>query len=148
MDKSLDFSEPLLTYLWMILPLADARVKEDEPSSRRRCWGSGVQPIGLCSIVLGAYLHMGSPLPCLSSWPSQMVGAGKCSRAIHTLVYFERPPVSFPAWGPCGGHRVSADRTQQACPFPSLPCGLHPMTSHILTPSPGTSRVRYPKEVA
>lgn len=63
------------------------------------------------------------------------------------LVYFEKPPVSFPAWG----HVVTAGLCLQdglrepdlrlplpLTPSPSLPCGLDPVNPHILVPSPGT----------
>lgn len=63
------------------------------------------------------------------------------------LVYFEKPPVSFPAWG----HVVTAGLCLQdglrepdlglplpLTPSPSLPCGLDPVNPRILVPSPGT----------
>lgn len=68
----------------------------------------------------------------------QMVGAGKCSRATRWSIL---RGLLFPfclgaMWWPW----VSDDKTQQACPCPSLPCGLHPMTPLplALAPSPST----------
>lgn len=55
---------------------------------------------------LGAYPYTGFPLPCLSlpaqAWPD---GGSWEMQLSHTLVYFERPPVSFPSWG----HVVAMD---------------------------------------
>lgn len=48
----------------------------------------------------GAYPYTAFPLPCLSlpaqAWPD---GGSWEMQPSHTLVYFERPPVSFPSWG-------------------------------------------------
>lgn len=72
-----------------------------------------------------------------------MVGAGNASE-LQLLVYFEKPPASFPAWGhvvaagsPLAGWAPSWTSSFLCCSLPALPLpsGLGPGSPHILLPA-------------
>lgn len=118
--------------------------KVNRKSGRERCRVSSGCLLGSGLTGSGAHPHSGSPLPRLPSGPGlarwqEQGNAASCM----LLVYFEKPPVSSPAWG----HVVAAGLCSQdgfrAGPCPPFATHSHPFSSlwpgtcepHFLTPS-------------
>lgn len=140
-DKSLDLSEPLFPHSshdnnpclhWC----RKSPQKMNRKPGRERCWVSGGRLPG--SGLTGSRARPSPASLPAQAWPDG--GSREMQPSCTLLVYFEKPPVSFPAWG----HVVAAGLCSQdglrAEPCPSLPALPRPVAwTHTMAPSSGTT---------